>query len=145
MEIQTLHLKVPSAKQQAFVSASKPYLHRDYSVCRLKLLGIIIQHNKAWTKWLASCRWHIQKYMYFLELINTLSPRPNGPHFPEDIFKCTFLNDNVWILNKISLKFVPKGQINNIPALVQTMAWHQPGDKTLSEPMMVNETRMCCQ
>ena len=26
--------------------------------------------------------------------------------------------------------------INNIPALVQTMAWHQPGDKPLSEPMM---------
>ena len=37
---------------------------------------------------------------------------------------------------KISLKFVPKVQINNIPALVQIMAQHQPGGKTLSEPMM---------
>ena len=39
---------------------------------------------------------------------------------------------------KISLKFVPKGPINNIPALVQIMAWRQPGDKPLSEEMMVN-------
>ena len=37
---------------------------------------------------------------------------------------------------KISLKFVPKGSINNIPALVQIMAWRRTGDKPLSEPMM---------
>ena len=42
----------------------------------------------------------------------------NGRHFPDDIFKCIFLNKNVLISIKISLKFVPKGQINNIPALV---------------------------
>ena len=40
-------------------------------------------------------------------------------------------------LIKISLKFVPKGPINNIPASVQIMAWHRPGDKPLSEPMML--------
>ena len=38
---------------------------------------------------------------------------------------------------KNSLKFVPKGPINNIPALVQIMAWRRPGDKPLSEPMLV--------
>ena len=37
---------------------------------------------------------------------------------------------------KVSLKFVPKGPINNFPALVEIMAWHQPGDKPLSETMM---------
>ena len=31
--------------------------------------------------------------------------------------------ENVWISIKISLKFVPKDPINNIPALVQIMAW----------------------
>ena len=41
--------------------------------------------------------------------------------FPHDIFKCIFLNENVWFFIKISLKFVPKGPINNIPALVQVM------------------------
>ena len=68
--------------------------------------------------------------------INTLRPGQNWRHFADDIFKCIFLNENVWIPIKISLKFVPKGPINNIPALVQIMAWHQPGGKPLSEPMM---------
>ena len=40
--------------------------------------------------------------------------------------------ENIWIPIKISLKFVPKGSINNIPALVQIMAWHRPGDKPVS-------------
>ena len=68
----------------------------------------------------------------------SLRPRRNRRHFTDDIFKCIFLNENVWILIKISLKFVPKGPINNIPALVQIMAWRRPGDKPLSEPMMVS-------
>ena len=42
----------------------------------------------------------------------------NGRHFPDDIFQCIFLNENVSISIKISLKFVPKGQINSIPPLV---------------------------
>ena len=37
---------------------------------------------------------------------------------------------------KISLKFVPKGPINNIPSLVQKMVWRRSGDKPLSEPML---------
>ena len=37
---------------------------------------------------------------------------------------------------KISLKFVPMGPINNIPALVQILAWRRSGDKPLSEPMI---------
>ena len=75
---------------------------------------------------------------------NTLSPRQNGSHFADDIFKCFFLNENVWIPNKISQKFVPKGPINNIPALVQIMAWRRPGDKPLSEPMMVSLPMHIC-
>ena len=33
--------------------------------------------------------------------------------------------------------FSPKVRIKDIPALVQIMAWRQPGDKPLSEPIMV--------
>ena len=73
---------------------------------------------------------------------NTLRPIQNGRQFPDDISKCIFLNENVWISIKISLKFVPKGPINNIPALVQIMAWCRPGDKPLSEPMMVSLLRL---
>ena len=40
--------------------------------------------------------------------LNILRPRQNGRHFPDDIFKCIFLNENVWIVIKISVKFVPK-------------------------------------
>ena len=75
---------------------------------------------------------------------NTLRPRQNGRHFADDIFKRLFLNENIWIPMKISLKFVPKCSINNIPALVQIMAWRRPGDKQLSELMMINlPTHIC--
>ena len=67
----------------------------------------------------------------------TMRLRQNGRCFPDDIFKCIFLNENVWILNKISLNFVPDCPINNIPVLVQIIAWHRQDDKPLSEPMMV--------
>ena len=46
-------------------------------------------------------------------------PWQNGRHFGDDIFGCISIN--------ISLKFVPKGQINNIAAMIQKMAWHRPG------------------
>ena len=75
------------------------------------------------------------------QCVNTLRPRQNGHHFTDDTFKRIFVNENVGVLIEISLKFVPKGPINNIPALVQIMAWvtawRRPGDKPLSEPMMV--------
>ena len=78
------------------------------------------------------------------EVVNTLRSRQDGRHFADDIFKCIFLNENVWIPIKISLKFVPKGPMNNIPSLVQIMVWRRPGDKPLSEPMMVNlPTHIC--
>ena len=64
------------------------------------------------------------------------------------ISQTTFSNAFFWwkCMNtiKISPKFVPKGQINNIPALVQIMAWRRPGDKPLSEPKMVSlPTHIC--
>ena len=61
----------------------------------------------------------------------------HGCHFPDDILQSIFLNENIWILIKVSLKFVPKGPINKIPTLVQIMAWCWSGTKPLSEPMMV--------
>ena len=55
--------------------------------------------------------------------VNSLRQRQNGCHFPDDIFKYKFLNEIVWISLKIWLKFVPEVRINNIPSLVQIMAW----------------------
>ena len=76
--------------------------------------------------------------------VNTLRLRQNGRHFADDISKCISLNENVWILLTISLMFVPKGPINNIPTLVQVMARRHPGDKPLSEPMMVSLSTHIC-
>ena len=70
------------------------------------------------------------------QIINTLRPRSSRRNFADDMFKCISLIENVSIPIQISLKFVPTGPINNIPALVQIMAWRRPGDKPLSEPMM---------
>ena len=59
------------------------------------------------------------------------------------IFQITYWNGfflmkmyGLWL--KFHGRFVPRSPINNIPALVQIMAWHRPDDKPLSEPMMVS-------
>ena len=91
---------------------------------------VLVQNNNKCHSMAYQWRWR-------MEPLNTFRPRQNGCYFPDDIFECIFLKENVWIPIKISLKFVPKGPINNIPALVQIMAWRRPGDKQLSEPMLV--------
>ena len=43
----------------------------------------------------------------------------------------------VFILTQTSLKVIPKGSINNIPALGQIMAWFWSGYKPLFELVVV--------
>ena len=89
--------------------------------------------------------WFLYTEMALLiKKISTLRPIQNGRHFPDDIFKCIFLFENVLIWIKISLKCVAKVRINNIPAVVLIMAWRWIGDKPLSEPMMVNLLTHIC-
>ena len=102
-------------------SASRPTLVQILVYC---LFG-----NKPLSEQvLAYCQWGL----------NTLRPRQDGRHFPDDIFKWIFFNEIIRISIRISLELVPGGPINNIPTLVQIMAWRRPGDKPLSEPMMVS-------
>ena len=75
---------------------------------------------------------------------NTLRPRQNGRHFADNTFWCIFLNENVCISINNSLKIVPRVRIDKIPASVQIMAWRQPGDKPLSESMMVSVLTHIC-
>ena len=56
----------------------------------------------------------------------------------QTIFQIDFLNEKVRLLIRILLKFIPRGPINNISALVQIMAWCRPGLKPLSEPMVAS-------
>ena len=89
-------------------------------------------------------------YIYFYvsskknSTLNTLRPRQNGRQFADDILKCVFLIENVWISIKISLKFVSKGPIINSWALVHIMAWCRPADKPLSEPMVISLMAHIC-
>ena len=87
---------------------------------------------------------NLRQIPLFHELYLTHWGRQNRRHFPDDSFKWIFLNENVWNSIEVSLKFVPKGPINNIPALVQVMAWRRPGDKQLSEPMIVSLLTHVC-
>ena len=85
--------------------------------------------------WLLVSPGHQQQWYWLCKIdrslsnINTLRLRQNGRHFADDTFKRIFLNENVEILIKISLKFVPKDLYDNIPVL--------DGAKPLSEAMMV--------
>ena len=55
---------------------------------------------------------------------NTLCPEKNGWHFTDDIFKCIFLNEKLWILNIISLQYVCESLIDTTKSrVVQVMIW----------------------
>ena len=60
--------------------------------------------------------------------------------FTDNIFKCIFINEKFCIFIQISLKFVPKGPIDNMSVLVQVMAWCQTAIKPLPEPMLTQST-----
>ena len=72
--------------------------------------------------------------------INSSSPGQNGRHFADDIFMCTFLNENIRIWIKFSLKIVLKGLDDNKSAMVQVMACRQTGDNPLPGPMLTQFT-----
>ena len=60
--------------------------------------------------------------------------------FADNTFKCIFLNESIRILIDISLKFVPKSQINNIPNIGWDNVLAPTRWQALSEPepMMVS-------
>ena len=124
-----------------------PYLIIKWNVNVLELQRILVSslfealQEESFGVWIEQSR-KVDRFVKF-RYIYTMRPRQNGPHFA-DIFNSIFLNENVCIPIKISLKFVPKGPINNIPLLVQIMAWRRSGDKPLSEPMVTNSLTHLC-
>ena len=128
-------------------------MHKRFVVSRLCMIMIRFEMNSHRNPlykcfgWTITWHWTCAGYdliSHGFSRVNTFRPRRNKQLFADDIFNCIFFNENVWISIKFSLKFVPKGPINNIPALVQIMAWRRSGDKPLSEPMMVSlPTHIC--
>ena len=98
----------------------------------------ISYHNSWCYKWTNNCMW---QNLNAIRLILTHWGRGKmADILADDIFEHILLNKNIRISIDSSLKFVPKGQINNIPALVKIMAWRRIGDKPLSEPMLTRFT-----
>ena len=111
--------------------------HRTHFDDKSTLVQVMAWCHQATSHYLIQC-WPRFMATYGVtrpQWVNILRLRQN---LLDDIFKCNFLNESIWILIKNSLKFVPGGPIYNILALVQIMDWHRPGDKPLSEPVMVN-------
>ena len=99
---------LPTERARASASTILTMLNQNNSFTPRLTLHVLVSH--IWVGKLSHHRF------------NTLRPRQNGHHFAGDISRCIFLNANVWIPIKISLKFIPKGPVNNIPTLVQIMA-----------------------
>ena len=97
--------------------------------------------------WMCMVGWVCANQIHVTSVLNTLKPEQNGCRFANYIFKCIFLKERCGILIKISLKFVSKGLIDSKSILVQAVAWHQTGDKLLSEPLltMIPESMWCHQ
>ena len=53
-----------------------------------------------------------------------------------------FMKEQCSISIQISLKFVPKGPIDDKSAFVQVMAWRRTGNKPLPEPMLTQFTNV---
>ena len=99
------------------------YLNRCICIC----IWIKVEEN------ICICIWKIQIFVFvFVFDKRYLTPA------------LIFINENVWTSQNISLKFAPEFQINNVPALIQIMAWRRPGDKPLFEPMMVSLLTHIC-
>ena len=61
--------------------------------------------------------------MYEWPPLNTLGPIQNGCYSPEAFSNAFCWNENIWILIRMSLKFVLNSPIGNILALAVIMAW----------------------
>ena len=87
--------------------------------------SLCIYGNQTWLSLCLQMAQHLkvlghQQVHWWIECKHkTLRPRQNGGHFPEDFLKWISVNENVWILINILLKFVLMGPINNISAMVQ--------------------------
>ena len=118
-----------------FIQTPKQYLAKPSCFCEM-YTSIVVVIETLSTKVILYKRRGI--YLGSHQDNGSLRLGQNDRHFPNDIFKCIFLNENVRLSIIISLKVVPSGQINNAPSLVQIMAWRRPGDKPVSEPMLLS-------
>ena len=124
-------------KISIFQRGSHNIFPNNLNLITKKVMGMYI--FKSWTEPIPLSNFWVISALKSKQNDRLSTLRQNGCHFADNSFKYVFFKGIiiVWNMIKISVKFVPKGPINIITALVQIMAWHLPGNKLLSEPMMV--------
>ena len=113
----------------------------DHLVLMLLMMYLKIYLVHTWKfQWSCTCCLCFKLVLFLSRrYINLSLPWKKWSPFRRWYFRCIFVKEKFCILIKISLKFVPKGWIDN-PKLVQIMVWCRIGDKPLSEPMLTRFT-----
>ena len=105
------------------------------------LAKLPVSYGMIWHRWhfLAQVNWSLNpsahKAPSYYGRTRLTHPPLTKWHFTDNISKCIFMNENFCILIWISLRFVPKGLIDNNSALIQVMVWWQTVDKPLPDPV----------
>ena len=111
---------------------------------KFEAIPAICSQDNGWKPPICSVQGHQQAQEW-----PNLDPNTWFTHLPlykmaailaDDNFKCIFSTENDRILIHIALKFVPRSPIDNKPAMVEVMAWHQRGNKPIPEPMLTQFT-----
>ena len=109
-----------TSKFNKFCPKNWPWNHMELLPYKTAIPGLcswyILYHLK--NNFFVDCENIIQSTIKAIHYINSSPPGQNGRHFTDDIFGCIFVNEKFCISIKFSLKFVPKGPVDNNPALV---------------------------
>ena len=114
---------------------------RDLTDDKSTLVQVMAWCHQATSHYLNQC-WPRSPTPYGItrpQWVKSSPPGQNGCHFT-GIFKCIFMNEKFCVLIWISLKFVPKGPVDNKPALVYVIAWHRTGTKPLPQAILTQFT-----
>ena len=119
-------------------------MNMNGSSCVLKFIWLgswWLEVYRMTTKHMVRLRAYVNKVSYYMIGIgkwqfHTLRPRQSGRHFSDDIFKCIFFNEEFEFRLKCHWNLFIRS--SNIPALIQTMGRRRPGDKPLSEQIIVS-------
>ena len=70
-------------------------------------------------------------------VINSFPPEKMSVISQTTVSNAFSLMRNLYLI-QVSIKFAPKGPVDNTPVLVQVMAWRPKRDKPLSKPMVTD-------
>ena len=96
------------------------WMPQDFTDDKSTLVQVMAWCHQATSHYLSQC-WLSSLSPYGVtrpQWVNSSPPGQNGRHFTDYIFRCIFVNEKFCMLIQISLKFVPKGPIDNNPAFV---------------------------